>query len=396
MAGGAAGIDQEVAVQLRDLRAADPQSAAAGGIDQLPGAFARRILEGRAAGLFANRLRGFAVVLHLVHARADRLGRGHQAAKARGGKDDRGIDAAVAIDELHGGIVEYLFAAVAADAGRFDQHIPGLRTVGASVHAQRAADGAGNAEEKFQPADIGRRRRLGDALVERRRAGADDIAASAGLAEPARAKPDHHARQAAVTHDQVGADADDMDRQFIGQVREEIPKIIFIRWRKQRLRRAADPEPRQLGQRLVRQQPPAQLRHRGLETGRDVGKAHARFLFPPPLSAIGFTHLENRLKNRDLDDPRFWKRLYYGPSANVDKTRVFRTGRPLIKRCVHEIAGDRAFLPPSPRGYVLSKPGWADATPQDLTPASGRQDHTILPYAKASLVSVLVIAHGFF
>src|SRR5450432_695480 len=60
-----------------------------------------------------------------------------------------------------------------------------------------------------------------------------------------------------------------------------------------------------------------------------------------PATAIGFTHLENRLKNRDLDDRRFWKRLYYGPSPNVDKTRVFRTGRPLIKRCVHEIAGDR-------------------------------------------------------
>jgi hypothetical protein len=58
------------------------------------------------------------------------------------------------------------------------------------------------------------------------------------------------------------------------------------------------------------------------------------------------------------------------------------------------LPGDRAFLPPSPRGYVLSKPGWADATPQDLTPASGRQDHTILPYAAASLVSVLLIAHG--
>src|SRR5450759_2599353 len=38
---------------------------------------------------------------------------------------------------------------------------------------------------------------------------------------------------------------------------------------------------------------------------------------------------------------------------------------------------------------VLSKPGWADATPQDLTPASGRQDHTILPYAATSLVRSL-------
>jgi hypothetical protein len=37
----------------------------------------------------------------------------------------------------------------------------------------------------------------------------------------------------------------------------------------------------------------------------------------------------------------------------------------------------------------LSKPGRADATPQDLTPASGRQDHTILPYAATSLVRPL-------
>jgi hypothetical protein len=30
---------------------------------------------------------------------------------------------------------------------------------------------------------------------------------------------------------------------------------------------------------------------------------------------------------------------------------------------------------------VLSLPGWANKTPQNLTPASGRQDHTILPSA---------------
>ena len=73
--------------------------------------------------------------------------------------------------------------AVAADAGRLDQHILGLGAIGAGVHAQRAADRAGNAEEEFQPAEIGRRRGLGDALVERGRAGADDIAVRAGLAE---------------------------------------------------------------------------------------------------------------------------------------------------------------------------------------------------------------------
>jgi len=35
---------------------------------------------------------------------------------------------------------------------------------------------------------------------------------------------------------------------------------------------------------------------------------------------------------------------------------------------------------------VLSAPGWADLPPQDLTPASGRQNHTTWPYASASFV----------
>src|SRR5450755_969429 len=100
----------------------------------------------------------------------------------------------------------------------------------------------------------------------------------------------------------------------------------------------------------------------------------------PRRPAIGFTHLETRLKNRDLDDRRFWKRLYYGPSANVDKTRVFRTGRPLMKRCVHEIAGDRAFLPPPPREYVFVMPGRANKTSARLDAsvgASGPHDFAV-------------------
>ena len=41
------------------------------------------------------------------------------------------------------------------------------------------------------------------------------------------------------------------------------------------------------------------------------------------------------------------------------------------------------------RTNVLSKPGRADLTSANLTPASGRQDHTTSPYARASLVSAL-------
>ena len=49
-----------------------------------------------------------------------------------------------------------------------------------------------------------------------------------------------------------------------------------------------------------------------------------------------------------------------------------------------------------PRIKVLSAPGWADLTSANLTPASGRQDHTTSPYATTSLVRSLLIAHKSF
>jgi len=54
------------------------------------------------------------------------------------------------------------------------------------------------------------------------------------------------------------------------------------------------------------------------------------------------------------------------------------------------LPGDRALLPPSSREY-LTRPHPVGPTclPQDLTPASGRQDHTILPSAATSLVRTL-------
>ena len=46
------------------------------------------------------------------------------------------------------------------------------------------------------------------------------------------------------------------------------------------------------------------------------------------------------------------------------------------------LPGDRALLPPSSRGYLTCpRPVGPTCLPQDLTPASGRQDHTILPSA---------------
>ena len=59
---------------------------------------------------------------------------------------------------------------------RLDQNIFGLAAIGAGVHPQRAADGAGNAEVEFEPANVAPRPRFRDALVERGGAGAHGVA----------------------------------------------------------------------------------------------------------------------------------------------------------------------------------------------------------------------------
>src|SRR5215213_1234076 len=116
VAAGIARVDQEIAVHFGDLSAANPQAPASRGVDQLPGALARRVLERRAAGLFANRLRGFAVVLHLVHALPDPRRGGDLPPKPRRGKYHRAINAAVAIAEFHVGVRKHMLVAIAADA----------------------------------------------------------------------------------------------------------------------------------------------------------------------------------------------------------------------------------------------------------------------------------------
>src|SRR5215210_3059806 len=186
VAGGATGVDEEIAVHFGHLRAPDPQAPASGGVDQLPGALTERILERRAAGLFTNRLRGFAVVLHLVHTLSDFRRRRDPPAKARRGENNRTVDATVAVSEFHIRIRKRTLVAVATKTNCFDQDVFNLNAVGAGIHAQRAADGAGNTEQEFQAGQTAGGRCLGHALVERGGSGADDIALRGGLAKAAR------------------------------------------------------------------------------------------------------------------------------------------------------------------------------------------------------------------
>src|SRR5215467_7852505 len=99
---GIAVIDEEVAVHVRDFGAADAQTAAAGLIDELPGAGARRVLERGAAGALADRLIGLAIFGHRLHLPQDGGRLGGTALEQRLGKYPVTRHAAVPVGELHG------------------------------------------------------------------------------------------------------------------------------------------------------------------------------------------------------------------------------------------------------------------------------------------------------
>src|SRR5262245_15189922 len=138
--GGAAEIDQEVAVHLRHLGAADREAAAAGGVDDLPGLVAGRVLEGRAAGAALDRLGGLARLGDLVHLGGDLLRIAGLALEQRGGEDHVVGRAAMAIAVMHVAVGKDVQAAGAVDAARLDQRVLGLAAIGAAVHTQRPAD----------------------------------------------------------------------------------------------------------------------------------------------------------------------------------------------------------------------------------------------------------------
>src|SRR5713226_3611633 len=77
-----------------------------------------------------------------------------------------------------------------------------------------------------------------------------------------------------------------------------------------------------------------------------------------PQAAIGFTHLENRLKHEHLDEPRFRKQCGFGHRPIVEKTPLFHRGRPAVERCVHTIAasGERSEFARSSRKFPARGP----------------------------------------
>ena len=201
-----AGVDQEIAVLLRHLRAAAGQAAAAGGVDQFPRLHVRRIAERGAAGAGADRLRGFAAGADLRHARGDRRRRAGLCAQPRA-RDDRAVRQRANGDRRR---PDRRRTAAALLAGARDD----LRPVEARRRFRRRRRRRSSPPRRRWcrecrtgiPARPARPRRHvprpSRPAPRRRRSTPSGFDRDRG--EAAR-QPDHHARHAAVAHDQVGA-----------------------------------------------------------------------------------------------------------------------------------------------------------------------------------------------
>lgn len=134
----------------------------------------------------------------------------------------------------------------------FDHDVLELRAIGTRVHAKPAADRAGHAAQEFETRDLGVRRRARHHGIQRRRARADAVSFLDGdTVEPA-AHPDHDARDAAVAHQKIGANADHRDGHVARLAREKMRQIVRVRRAEKHFRRPADAEPGEILQRRFR------------------------------------------------------------------------------------------------------------------------------------------------
>ena len=156
----------------------------------------------------------------------------------------------VAVGKMHVRRVDVMAPAHAVDCAGTHQHVRDLAAIGSGVHAHRAADRARNAAQEFETGKTGIPAGKCDIDVRRDRAGAHIRAVDHDLGEGA-AELDRHAVDTAVAHQQIGTDADHAHRHVLGAGREEGLQIVFVFRAEQHVRRTADAEPGQIGQRRV-------------------------------------------------------------------------------------------------------------------------------------------------
>src|SRR5215207_1958866 len=157
--GGLPHVLHEVGVLLREARAAHCEPAAAGLVEQHPGAAALGarvvgVLERGAEGLDAGRLRRLARGAHVRERRLHRVGlrRAQREGRARDDLVRAEVRAPVVEAELLGGA-----ALAAGRRGHLDplEHARQVAPVGVRVHLHRATDGAGDVHAELEAAETG-------------------------------------------------------------------------------------------------------------------------------------------------------------------------------------------------------------------------------------------------
>ncbi len=217
----------------------------------------------------------------LVHFGGDDRGIAAFASKQRLREDVIVRRAAMPIAVVQIGVAEHVNDATSIDRARFDKRVLGFASIGTAVHAQRAADSAGNAAHERQPGNAGLLRGARYLDIGDRCAGAHGNALDHNVTETT-AKPDDNARNATVAHDEIRTKADDDDGDLGWQMGQEITEIGFVLGHEQNLRRAANAKPGELCERLVAKQSAAQTRRVLFDDGNEVGNIHPVTL-PPPI-----------------------------------------------------------------------------------------------------------------
>ena len=170
------------------------------------------------------------------------------------GEDQVGGRRAVAVGEAHLGVGEDVQGARAVDGPGLDQHVGGLAAMRAGIHPERAADRARDAAIEGEPVEPGLGRRAGELHVGDRRAGPDRLALDRNRPEGLAAEADDQPRHAAVAHDQVRAEPDHRHGHVGRQGREGGGEVVLVGGGEQHVGRPPDPEPGQVGERMIGQE----------------------------------------------------------------------------------------------------------------------------------------------
>ena len=226
-----------------DLRAAEHQAATACSIDQRPGLVAFGVLEGRPAGLAAQRLARLARGGDAVHLGLDRLGRIGMTSKGRGDDDRAFGQFGMAIGVMQVGQRQCLARAIAQHDLAIDENILDLAAIGTAVHPHEAADGAGDRAQEFEAADARIARGRGDENARcpcpaSQRHVIDPLDLGEGLAEP-----HDDAGNAAITYDEVGTEAECHDGDLGVEIAQELREILRVLRLEQPFCRATGLEP---------------------------------------------------------------------------------------------------------------------------------------------------------